>query len=333
MTIKRYNTEELQKECEKIFYDCLISNSYQTGISLENIRPKTDVAYEGYLTLLKENEERQRMYASEIVKRNQAFDKTSVTALTEQLTFLQEEHFIVENMNMNSQKQRYITSGKIDYTRTVLKTSLNKKINSLYDDFDLFALFYDDVFTLKGKHDIYEQLETDEERMIFLKENTELTHMALINYKPNSRQILCCIGLLGELNSRERRVMEGNMYLLPQKFSDFESLRLNDLNIIKNNDLRQILQGKIDLDKENMELLATTNIRGSEYKLLKRTEDELYIRYVCDSTGRVYYNLLNINNLKLSSYFDEGKPKSYLEAWWNITHLGANVYGKDVIAC
>ena len=50
----------------------------------------------------------------------------------------------------------------------------------------------------------------------------------------------------------------------------------------------------------------------------------MFIRYVCPSTGRVYYNPINTEFLAYSEYFKEGDYNSYLEAWWNVCHVGAN---------
>ena len=337
MAIKRYTTEELQQLCKDIFYDCILSNSgYEVSVKNLRLNKYTDKIYNMYMSLIAENEERRRMYINEIYTNN---DKTISNILKKEEELLEEEYKIYKTMNMQSQKQRYISTGKIDYTRTMIRIPLNKKINSFYDDFSLDVLFYDDVFTPSGKYDYYSKIEDSEDKLNFLKENTEITHMGLLLFKSESMsRALTVINLMGTLNEREPRVLENKVQLLPQKFSDFKNLHLADLNVIKNNDLKQIIQSKIDLDQENMELLATASIRGNDYKLFKYTlpydeTEQLYIRYVCDSTGRVYYNLLNVSNLRLSKYFNENKMASYLHSWWNITHLGASIQGKPVISC
>ena len=272
-------------------------------------------------------------------------DTKCIEILTEQKNILAEEEKILINMCRSEQEKRYNETGRIDYTRTAIRIPLNKKINSYYDDFVLEVLFYDDVCTPKGKYSEYKTMDTLEERNAFLRQNLSITHMGLALLRKEQTDLLACIGLLGKQNPRDPKVLEGHITLLPHKFSDFNNLHLSDLNEIKNNDLRQILQDRIDLDKENMELIAAETIRGSEYRLLKysnrnhkdyyieQPKEELYIRYVCDSTGRVYYNLLDIENLKISKYFKSSEPKTYLESWWNITHLGASIDGKPVVAC
>ena len=84
--------------------------------------------------------------------------------------------------------------------------------------------------------------------------------------------------------------------------------------------MKQFIQSKLDLDKETcMEKLADKYVGNDNYQILKDTENpvdydsrswgwssqmsDLYIRYICPSTGRVYFNNLNLSNLKLSEYF------------------------------
>lgn len=352
MAIKRYTTEELINICSEIFFDYLINSPvfYDKG-ELQNCIQKgwtpIDCIYNDYKEMVIENKQRQELYFEEIQKRIKEHDLQCAHILKQQLLILVEEENILTNMCREAQERRYKEAHRIPYTRTAIRIPLNKRINSYYDDFILEVLFYDDVCTLKGKYDIYRKCTTTEEKMRFLKENISITHMGLCLYRSNNmlpEAPLAIIGLLGNMDFNDSKVLEGRITLLPHKFSNFSDLRLFDLNEIKNNDLRQIMQTKIDMDKEDMQLTATEIIRGSEYKLFKYTSRiknfytnqnnvELYIRYACDSTGRVYYNLLNKENLKVSKYFKESKPITYIEAWWNITHLGANVHGKPVIAC
>lgn len=236
-------------------------------------------------------------------------------------------HLILSNMKY--QKNLYSETHKTDYTRSQVRIHLNKKINSFYDDFYLDVLFYDDVCTPCGKYQDYLQITTEEERINFLKCNTEITHLAFV-YAPQTT-VKAVIGILGKLNTSDTRVQECGITLLDCHFSDFQHLRLSDTNSIPNNDLKQLIQSKIDLDKENMKLLASLNIRGDEYKILKNEDDTLYIRYICRGTGRVYYNRLNINNLRISEEFKQDDYESYLKAWWNLNTLGSPVNGKPVI--
>jgi hypothetical protein len=211
---------------------------------------------------------------------------------------------------------------------------LNKKLNSYYDDFILEVVFFDDVCTPQGKHEEYSKLKTKEERIDFIKANTQITNIGLVYATNNS--IKATVAVLGKLNFNDERIKELGIDLLPSKFSDFERLTLADTSEIRNNDLKQLFQSKIDLDKEDMEELASINIRGDVYTIKrcinkKNNKEEYYIRYTCRGTGRVYYNKLNLNNLEISEEFKAGNYESYAKAWWNLNNLGSSVEGEPII--
>ena len=214
---------------------------------------------------------------------------------------------------------------------------MDKKINSYYDDFTLEVVFYDDVCTLNGKYEEYKALKTEKDRRKFIEDNTEITHMGLLYLR--EERLISIIALMGELNTTDPRVIESGVVLLPQIFSDFDKLTLKDTSSIDNNDLKQFIQSKIDLDKENMRELSSEVIRGDRYSIHQSQADkngkiDLYIRYTCRGTGRVYYNMLNLNNLKLSSYFKENDFDTYSKAWWDLNTLGGNPENeKPVIRC
>jgi len=251
-----------------------------------------------------------------------------------QLSFLEEGLRYLTNANMENQKATYEATHSTDYSRTIVRIPLDKKINSFYDDLTLEVVFYDDVCTPKGKFKEYSKLTNTADRMTFIKNNTEITHMGLAYIRNDVLQ--CVIALQGKLNHKDPRVESGNVTLLDSKFADFENLTLEDtLNSeIASNDLKQWLQTKIDLDKEGMIQLASTNIRGDIYQIYRSPfNDDLYIRYVCRSTGRIYYNRLNLINLKISDYFKEDDYESYSKAWWHLNTLGSNPEGEPVIRC
>ena len=50
----------------------------------------------------------------------------------------------------------------------------------------------------------------------------------------------------------------------------------------------------------------------------------LFIRYVCPSTQRVYYNSINKQFISFSEYYKENDFESYIYAWWNVCHVGAD---------
>lgn len=340
MAIKRLNLSELEEKCIDIFYDYMVCSNtfYNEGVEQEcdeHYPHPVDQLYHDQEEILKENLDRQKLYTEEISHRRESNDNTVADILQEQLNYLIEEEGILKSMNISSQKQRYKKTKKTEYTRSVIRIPLSKKINGYYDEFFLDVLFYDDVCTLNGKYNDYKKLKTDEDRKEFLKNNTEITHLALVLLKSNKEEMASII-IRGKHNVKDSRVVNGQVLLLGSKFADLSTLRLSDLDEIRNNDARQKLQELIDLDKENMTLKADKNIRGSNYRLLEYSSNgniNYYIRYVCSSTGRVYYNPLIVDNLALSSYFKKNNLESYLDSWWNITHLGASVEGKSVIDC
>lgn len=326
MQLKRYTTQELIEKFTDIFYDYMSSEVNDFGTTpVSTVHLKNEER-------LKEYRHRIGIYESELAS-NPQLDSTTVKSLKEQLNYLEEGYKHIKSANMQYQKDLYKSTQSTDYCRTQIRIPLDKLINSYYDDLILEVVFYDDVCTLNGKFDEYQKLKSKEERLNFLKENTEITHMGML-YARNE-QVRMLIGVMGQLNFDDIRVKESGVLLLPNKFSDFGNLRLSDTSEIDNNDLKQYIQTKIDLDKENLEQLARVFIRGDYYSIHRSpdTPDELFIRYTCRSTGRVYYNRLNLRNLSLSEYYNENDYDSYCKAWWNLNTLGGNIEGKPVIRC
>ena len=302
MELERYTLKELEKMGRDIFYDYMSSTNelYWFDFKFSELNPECATpAHQLHMEnvqVLLANENRIHIYEEAL--KSPLTRNVSKDTLEKELLYLMQEHEFLANSNMDFQKRLYKATNSTDYCRTAVRIPLNKKINSFYDDLILEVIFYDDVCTTSGKFNEYNMLETKEERYKFIEENTK----------------------------------GSSITLLPSKFSDFKNLSLADLSEIRNNDLRQILQSKIDLDKENMIELACVNIRGDLYTILKSdTTNELYIRYVCRSTGRVYYNVLNVNNLALSLEFMGNDYESYARAWWNINTLGSSTDGKPVI--
>ena len=335
MKLERLTTEELIEQGKEIFYDYLVSSddflACNEYIPCNDEFPLVmDMLHDFQHEIYNENESRIILYQKAIA--NPETDKECLDALNEQLQFLKEEREILAKNNMANQKKLYKTTGAIDYARTAIRVPLDKKINSYYDDFVLEVLFYDDISVLNGRYDEWKKLETKEERIAFIKANTEITHMGL-TYLNQGRHV-ATIGLLGELNFNDPRIEEASITILPHKFSDFNKVTLADTNLIKNNDLKQFIQSKIDLDKEEaLKLLADKNVGTDNYKILSVDNNEFYIRYICPSTGRIYFNNLNLRNLRLSPFFKEDDYSSYIDAWWNLNNLGADPYGKAMIRC
>lgn len=320
MKLKRYSNSELTELLTEIFYNYLSSD--------EEGSPNVSKVLKRYTDKINLYENRIKMYNEALKSGN--LDITAMKSLEEQLQYLYECLPHLKNSNMKYQKKLYAKTHTPNFCRSVLRVPLNKMINSYYDDLILEVLFYDDVCTPAGKISEYNQLTSKEARKQFLTANTEITHMALV-FAPNGKT-RALMAVEGELNFKETRIKDCGIDLLPSKFSDFSNLRLADINELDNNDLKQFLQEKIDLDKENMKKLSSQIIRGDLYEIFEN-ENDFYIRYICRSTGRIYYNRLNLTNLKISEYFNENDYDSYARAWWNLNTLGGNPDGDPVIRC
>ena len=330
MQLKRYSTEELQELCTDIFY------TYMSAVNSDSYSHPTPAhaLHKLYEDKLEQYKNRIRIYNDKL---SENIEPDVRNSLTKQLNYLIEGARHIANSNKDYQKELYDVTHSTDYARTTVKIPLDKKINSYYDDFTLEVVFYDDVCTLSGKFDEYSQLRTEKERREFIINNTEITHMGLLYL--NNERLISITALMGKLNTQDPRVMESGVVLLPQEFSDFDKLTLKDTSSIDNNDLKQFMQSKIDLDKENMQELSSQIIRGDRYSIHCSQPDQngkvdLYIRYTCRGTGRVYYNMLNLNNLSLSSYYKQDDYDTYSKAWWDLNTLGGNPENeKPVIRC
>ena len=333
MELKRYTLKELEAIGREIFYDYLSSEEeiFWFDFTFENLQNGLTPAhqiYENNLSILKSNEKRTKIYKEAI--NSPTVNPSCLKVLKKELEFLEQEHVYLKDSNMKNQKDLYKSSGSTDYCRSAVRIPLNKRLNSYYDDLILEVIYYDDVSTLNGRFEKYKELKTKEERYHFIRENTEITHLGF-SYIRNGRHAYTS-GIMGKLNTSDPRLNIASFLLLDSKYSDFENLTLNDISSIKNNDVKQFLQSKIDLDKEDLIELSSVNIRGDLYKIfVSPDKKDFYIRYVCRSTGRVYYNSLNLRNLSLSDEFKENDFESYARAWWNLNTLGSCTEGKPVI--
>lgn len=333
MKLERYTNQELTKICKDIFFDYMSNENesfYERGGWNSIEKTPVDAVHSYLLGLVDKDKERIKMFqeALDTYHCNEQCQK----ALRDQMNYLQKEIGYLQTANMSSQKEIYQKTHKIDYSRTAVRIPLDKRINSYYDDLILEVIFFDDVCTLNSNYETYASLETKEDRMNFIKENVEITHIGLSYFKDKSH--IFTIGVQGNLNFEDPRIKESRVLLLDHKFSDFENLTLADTMEILNNDIRQFLQSKIDLDKEQFTKLAEKTVRGDVYGIYKSPySTELYIRYTCPSTGRVYYNVLNLRNLRLSPYYEEENTESYIDSWWNINTLGGKVEGEPILRC
>ena len=185
----------------------------------------------------------------------------------------------------------------------------------------------------------FENIEDDKERLEFVKNNIEFTHCMLGGLNNPTWGI----GVYGDLDPKFSGFNE-NQQVLPHEYCDFSKIRLSDTAKIKNNDLLQVMQSKIDIDKENLEVIDEKYVRGDIYKILKtnetmqisngRTSFNYYIRYVCPSTGRVYFNPIVEGSLQQSRFYKSGDVKSYIHSWWHINNAGDDpTVELDVIRC
>ena len=295
MKLKRYTNTELIELCSNLFYDWMASPK-KDDTNLTN----ADEVHKYYLDEIALYKSRIAMLENAI---NDPLYNKIATDLRTELDILSTGLNYLVNMNLKNQVETYCRTKSCNYSRSSVQISLNKRINSYYDDFILNVTFYDDVCTPQGKYNDYIKLISKEERIEFLKVNTQITHLCLV-YEPSPNK-MASIAIAGKFNFDKYIYESYGEFVLPSKFSDFENLTLTDISKLKNNDLKQFLQSKIDLDKEDMKCLASVNIRGDVYKIYlyfdkDSYKDELYIRYICRSTARVYYNRLNLNNLKIS---------------------------------
>lgn len=176
--------------------------------------------------------------------------------------------------------------------------------------------------------DYFESLETTQDKIDYVRENVEFDHCILGGtLNPN-----WAIGVYGELEkSLSAFSSSASQQALPSEYCDFTTLTLADTLKIKNQDLMQIIQSKIDIDRENLEVVDEKNIGGDDYRLVRidpkmlqnsDKRNEYLIRFECPSTGRPYHIDIDENMLGSSKYYERGNTKTYIDAWWHITHGG-----------
>lgn len=329
MALKRYSKNELESALTELTIEYLatdnktyfLENVEKTGSSVPRI------LLNERLEKIKEIEDRVKDYQEKRELVESAEDKK---VFTDCIEIIEHEKDIELNSSMSAQKELYAKEQNIFNSRTYFEFPLNKKINALYDDFNVIVLMYDDLCTVKGnKVDEFEALTTIEEKKQFIRDNIEITHIAMGSATSVSAQI----AVLGKIDETYAKADSSNQEILSHEFSDFNKVSLKDTMKIKNNDLKQLIQSKIDIDKENLKIAHEEMIRGDLYRILQQG-DTIFIRYVCPSTGRVYFNELNPNNLSRSEYYKQGDVKTYAKSWWSINNLGLSpVSDVEMIRC
>lgn len=175
----------------------------------------------------------------------------------------------------------------------------------------------------------FERIVDVDERIKFVKEHIKFDHLNLGGVR-NPNWAIFIYGQsepsVSKLGSNEQQAISAE-----DGFYDFNNLTLADTLKIKNRDLMQLLQARIDIDRENLEVLDEKDIGGDNYRLVRIREEmrqgrndinPLLIRFICPSTGRVYHVECDENSLRNSKYFTKGEYNTYLEAWWHISHGG-----------
>lgn len=314
--MKRYSLEELDSLLEQLVYDYLANDNklyFQDKIEKEGKNVPT-LIFEERDQLAKDirfriNDYKQRKEEDPNTDHKCTYDKA--------IGILKEELKRVENISIETQKKLYEETKDIFISTTFVTVPLNKKINALYDDFNIFCCFRDNLANEQGSKE-FSNLKTEEERLNYVKNHIEITHILMILSSSSQTGII----IRGNSKAQYTDPSSSSTDILPSKYADFENITLKDCEEIANNDLKQIIQERIDMDKENLIVLAEENIKGDLYKILKsKNKKDLYIRYICPSTGRVYYNLLNINYLQTSEYFINKNYSSYIKAWYSINNL------------
>lgn len=332
LNIVRYTKDELLDFVIDQFYEEVATSTnmyFMTKVAHQDaIRPRT--RYNQRMQRIKDIKFRIEDYKQRREQETAAEDKQ---VFTDGIELLSEKLEFEENYNIENQKKMFARIKDVFATRTFTEFPLNKKINGLYDDFNALVLFYDNLTTDEIITKL-ENAETLEEKKQIVKDNVEITHI-LLPLADNSR---ASIGIFGKLDPGYSDIKSDSAQVLPAKFADFKNLTLSDCEQIKNNDLAQIVQERIDMDREGMDLEAEAIIKGEQYQIFKsKTSNKEYIRYVCPSTQRVYYNVLNFEYLSSSKYYKEGDPMSYILAWYSIANLFMELTEEEIarpsIAC
>lgn len=183
--------------------------------------------------------------------------------------------------------------------------------------------------------DYFESL-SDEEKLAYTKEHVEFTHAAIGPVESSNWGIV----LYGTVDPKFQSGSGSDQMALSKEFADFDKLTLAKTMEIKNNDLQQRLQTKIDIDRENLKVLDEKMVRGDLYKILEAPKSfgngrfRYIIRYVCPSTGRVYFNAIDEQSLSESKFYKRDSVDSLIYAWWHVNNCGEDPLAEEaVIRC
>ena len=325
LNIVRYTTEELLDYIKELFYEEVATSTkmyFQEKIAEEGqIRPRT--RYQKRLKRIEDIKFRIKDFEQRKEEEPNEDDKA---VYQEGIDILSEKLFYEEHPDIEHQKEEYIKTKDVFASHTFTEFPLKKKLNSLYDDFNAVVMFYDDLTT----DEIITKLEkapTLEEKKQIVKDNVEITHV-VIRLATSSKATINLFGLVDEEYSDPTNPQA---QVLPIKYSNFQDLTLEDCENIKNNDLAQLVQERIDMTKEDLIIDDEATIKGEKYAIVRspRTNKQ-YIRYTCPSTQRVYHNVLEHRYLAQSPYYKKNDVKSYIKSWYNIANLFIELTDEEI---
>lgn len=323
--VVRYTTEELKDFIVDMFYTHLATETkmyFMDKFKEQNaIRPRT--RYELRKQRIEDIKFRIKDYERRREEEPLQEDKE---VYSDGIDILQNALYLEENYDIKHQKEIYNRTGDLYATHSFTEMPLNKQICGIYDDFNAVVLYFDNL-TNEEVISKLEQAKTLEEKRQIVKDNVEITHITMV-MNDSARTTFV---IEGKYDTKIGDPQNASAQLLPPKFSDFSKVTLADCESIKNNDLAQIVQERIDMDAEQLEIEDVRIIKGEEYKIMKspHTEKE-YIRYVCPSTQRVYYNVLDFEYLSRSPYFVKGDVTSYIKSWYNISNLFLELTDEEI---
>lgn len=128
----------------------------------------------------------------------------------------------LKNGNIENQKKAYKETRDIGISRTMARISLMGRISPRYNDTVLEVIFYDDICTPKGKYEQYRTLKSIKDRIQFIKDNTEITHMSIVHLSRN--YVRTQIMLKGKAITDKKIIDTHRVVILGEEFADFENL-------------------------------------------------------------------------------------------------------------
>ena len=171
-----------------LFYDYMASDHVEEFDyeKVENtLLTPVDLLYQQTVNALEENKHRLEVFEEAIKKYSD--NETVAENLRKQMQPLLDEEKHFKNSSMEYMKKLYTETKDLSYSRSEIRIPLYNRFfhhaeilkdNSNYD-IEVQYLFYDDLGVLNGKYDQYKLL-LPSQRREFIKDNTEITHIALI---------------------------------------------------------------------------------------------------------------------------------------------------------